>query len=274
MPALFLGHGSPMNAIEDNRYSRSWRTLGATLARPRAILAVSAHWYIRGSAVTAMAAPRTIHDFGGFPPELYALDYPAPGDPDVAAEVADTLLPTVTALDETSWGLDHGTWSVLVHLFPDADVPVVQLAVDARLPLDAHVELGARLAPLRARGILVVASGNVVHNLRAMDFSQPDAGTDWARRFDGAARDLLASEPGDLGRLADHPDLHLAAPTPDHLDPLCYLAGLAAAAGDTPEVVLDGFALGSLSMTAFALGMPVAPAARPGSPSTTARSSS
>ena len=253
MPALFIGHGSPMNAIEENRYSSSWRALGATLPRPRAILAVSAHWYIGATAVTAMARPRTIHDFGGFPPELYGVEYPAPGDPELAAEVADAVRPTATTLDHDSWGLDHGTWSVLVHLFPDADVPVVQLSIDARQPLDVHVQLGARLAPLRARGILVVASGNVVHNLRAMDWSRPEGGTDWAHRFDDAARELVTTAPGELGRLADHPDLRLAAPTPDHLYPLCYLAGLAAATGETAETIVEGYAMGSLSMTAYAL---------------------
>ena len=253
MPAMFVGHGSPMNALEANQYSRAWAELGRVMPRPRAILAISAHWYINATAVTAMAKPKTIHDFYGFPDELFAVDYPAPGDPDLAVEIADTVKPAWVGHDADSWGLDHGTWSILVHMYPDAEIPVVQLSIDASKDPDYHLNLGAALAPLRQRGVLIFASGNVVHNLRQLDWQQPDHAYPWATAYNQAATQLMSERPGDITELFGHQHHDLAAPTPDHLLPLLYIAGLAATAeaGTTPAT--DGYAMGSLSMTSHLL---------------------
>lgn len=261
MPALFIGHGSPMNTLERNGTTEIWRRMGRALPRPRAILCISAHWFIGATAVTAMARPRTIHDFYGFPQPLFDFDYPAPGLPELADEVAEVAKPHWVGADRDQWGLDHGTWSVLAHLFPDADVPVVQLSINALKPMEDHVDLGAKLAPLREKGVLILSSGNVVHNLRRIQWDKPDAGEDWAQRFDEAALELMAERPGDVLRLLEHPDYGLAVPTPDHFIPLLFTAGLAAAEGVGAKPWLTGYSLGSLSMTSYGLGIDDLPCA-------------
>jgi 4,5-DOPA dioxygenase extradiol len=258
-----------MNALETNRYTETWRAFGASVPRPRAILVVSAHWYINATAVTAMPRPRTIHDFYGFPQELFAVEYPAPGLPELAGEVADVVKPHWVGADIDSWGIDHGTWSVLVHAFPDATIPVVQLSINADKPFDYHLDLGAKLAPLRDTGVLVVASGNVVHNLRGMNWQLADAGFDWAQRFDEDAKTRMVEAPADVATLDGHADWQLAAPTPDHFIPLLYLAGLAAAAHRGTDVLVDGYTFGSLSMTAYGLDMPSADLPADGGPAAT-----
>lgn len=230
LPALFVGHGNPMNAIEDNANSRAWRELATGLPRPKAILAISAHWVTAGVAVTAMESPETIHDFYGFPRRLAECQYPAPGDPGLARRIAGLLAPEPVTLDQ-DWGLDHGAWSVLTHLFPKADIPVLQLSLDGRKGGAWHLALARRLKPLRDEGVLILGSGNVVHNLARMDWGRPDAAHDWAVRFNAATRDALVS--GDLAALAGWAfpddaasDAGLAVPTPEHYLPLLYVAAL------------------------------------------------
>jgi 4,5-DOPA dioxygenase extradiol len=255
MPVVFFGHGNPMNAITRNSYTDAWRALGAARPVPRGIVAVSAHWYVPETAVTAMAAPRTIHDFGGFPRELYEVAYPAPGDPALASRVQSLLAP-VSVRRDADWGLDHGTWSVLCHVFPEARVPVVELSVDETQPAAFHYELGKRLAPLRDEDVLLIGSGNVVHNLHAYAWGRRAVEPyDWAVRFEQRVRELL--EAGEDGALIDYESLGrdavLAVPTPDHYLPLLYVIG-ARRPGDGIRFPVEGFDGGSISMLSVQVG--------------------
>lgn len=256
MPAVFVGHGSPMNTIENNRYTDSWRRLGASLPRPNGILAISAHWFTRGTSVTAMDRPRTIHDFSGFPPELYAVSYPAPGDPALAARVHELLAP-VDVKPDTSWGLDHGTWSVLVHVFPDADIPVVQLSMDATQAPAWHFALAKRLAPLREEGVLILGSGNVVHNLGLIQWSEDARPYEWATRFSRLVRDRLSEGRQDalVAYESLDADAPLSVPTLDHYLPLLYVAAQCQA-DDEVSFPVDGIEYGSIGMLAMVVGTP------------------
>jgi 4,5-DOPA dioxygenase extradiol len=251
LPALFVGHGSPMNTLESNRYTDSWQNVTASLPTPNAILMVSAHWFTNATAVTAMPNPRTIHDFYGFPDELFAVQYPAPGSPELAQRVVELAAPTWVGLDTDQWGLDHGAWSVLAHMYPDADIPVVQLSINANEPLEYHTQLGARLAPLLEEGVLIVASGNVVHNLGRIQWGADARGYDWADSFDTDARDIMKNNPSAIASLVQHEAFSLAVPTPDHFLPLAYIAGIAAATDAQVTVFNDERTMGSLSMTSF-----------------------
>ncbi|HEY4440305.1 MAG TPA: 4,5-DOPA dioxygenase extradiol [Candidatus Elarobacter sp.] len=254
MPAIFFGHGNPMNALADNAYTRAWRAIGDEL-RPKGVLCVSAHWYVPGLAVTAAPQPATIHDFGGFPRALYEVQYPAPGDAMLVSRVEELLAPARVVRDR-SWGLDHGTWSVLVHVFPDAGVPVVQLSIDETQPAAFHYELGRRLGPLRDEGYLIIGSGNLVHNLHAFAWGRHDVEPfDWAVRFERTARELI--ETGEHGPLIDYealgPDAMLSVPTPDHYLPLLYVLG-ARRAGEQVAFPIEGSDGGSISMLSVRVG--------------------
>lgn len=253
MPAVFIGHGSPMNTIEHNRFTQAWAEFGRKVPTPAAILAISAHWYVNAVAVTAMPDPRTIHDFMGFPDELFAFEYPAAGHPAIARRVAELLGPDDVVLDDSAWGIDHGTWSVLAHMYPKADVPVVQLSIDRAKSLLDHVAIGRALHSLRSEGVLILCSGNVVHNLSLMDWGRPDAGFEWALEFDAAAREVMTREPVRITDLQKHSAWARAVPTPDHFLPLAYLAGLAEASEATTDVLVGGPVYGSLTMTSFVL---------------------
>lgn len=257
MPAVFFGHGNPMNAILTNGYTEGWRRIGAQLKKPKAILAVSAHWYVPQTAVTVSAAPRTIHDFGGFPPELYSVQYPAPGEPQLALRVQQLLAPLPIALDNT-WGFDHGTWSVLVHVFPKADVPVVQLSVNETQPAPFHFELGKKLAPLRKEGILIVGSGNLVHNLHTYAWGrQMPEPYEWAVKFEREARQLMLAE--DFNALLNYeklgPAAMLSIPTPDHYLPLLYVLATRQH-GEVITFPVEGVDGGSVSMLTVCVGQP------------------
>lgn len=255
LPAIFFGHGNPMNALQQNAWTESWAELGRSIPRPKAVLCISAHWYVPETAVTAMTQPRTIHDFGGFPPELFQVEYPAPGDLALAQRVQALLAPLPVRLDE-HWGLDHGTWAVLCHVFPQADVPLVQLSLDASKPAAFHYALGKQLAPLRAEGVLIVGSGNLVHNLRAYAWGQPSVGAyDWAARFEQQARALMLAD--DVAPLIQYEQLGRAAllsiPTPEHYLPLLYVLALRQPGEDIsfPSEGMDG---GSISMLTVRVG--------------------
>jgi 4,5-DOPA dioxygenase extradiol len=255
MPSIFFGHGNPMNALLRNRYTEAWTAIGASIPRPRGVLCISAHWYVSGAALTVSTSPRTIHDFGGFPRELYEVSYPAPGDPELARRVRKLLAPLPVDLDE-SWGLDHGTWSVLRHVYPRADVPVVQLSIDETRAAPFHYEIGKRLAPLREEGILIVGSGNLVHNLHAYAWGQHAVEPyQWAVSFEERARELLVS--GDHAPLIGYErlgrDAMLAIPTPDHYLPLLYIIG-AGAEAEPVSFPVEGVDGGSISMLAVRVG--------------------
>jgi 4,5-DOPA dioxygenase extradiol len=255
MPAIFFGHGNPMNALVRNEWSRAWAAIGASVPRPRAVLCISAHWYLPGTLVTAKGAPRTIHDFGGFPQELYEVEYPAPGYPELARRVQELLAPLPVGMDE-SWGLDHGTWSVFRHVYQDAAVPIVQLSIDETQPAAFHFELGHRLAALRDEGILIAGSGNLVHNLREYAWGRhmPDP-CDWAVRFESKAKGLLLT--GDYKALINYQSLGrdalLSIPTPDHYLPLLYVLATRRE-GDDFSFPVEGIEGGSMSMLTLHIG--------------------
>ncbi len=253
MPAIFFGHGNPLNALTKNAYTEAWHAMGSSIPRPRAILMVSAHWYLPGTRVTSGDHPRTIHDFGGFPKALYEVQYPAPGNSALAARVAALLAPT-RVLADSHWGLDHGTWSVLIHAYPDASVPIVQLSIDETQPPAFHFACGQSLRPLRDEGILIAGSGNLVHNLEAYAWGRREQEPyDWALRFEAKARELLRAR--DFDRLIDYPamgdDALLSVPTPEHYLPLLYVMG-ASDARDRVSFPVEGMDGGSISMLGVA----------------------
>jgi 4,5-DOPA dioxygenase extradiol len=268
LSAYFIGHGNPMNALQTNRYTEGWRRIGRETPRPSAILAISAHWYVPGTGVTVGPSPRTIHDFGGFPRELYQVEYAAPGDPRLARRVQQLLAPLPVALDD-SWGLDHGAWSVLRHAYPQADVPVVQVSIDETRPPSFHFEVGRRLAPLRDEGVLIVGSGNLVHNLHAYAWGRhaPDP-YDWAVRFEDEAKQMMSA--GEYGPLLEYErlgrDAVLSVPTPEHYLPLLYVLGTRQG-NEATTFPIEGVDGGSISMLAVRVGEPRRP------PDTSARPS-
>ena len=255
LPAIFFGHGNPLNALARNAWTDGWAALGREAPRPRAVLCVSAHWYLPATLVTGSPAPRTIHDFGGFPRELSEVQYPAPGDPALARRVRELLAPLPVEADER-WGLDHGTWSVLCHVFPEANVPVIQLSIDETQPAEFHYEAAQRLNGLRDEGVLIVGSGNLVHNLHAYAWGRRQVEPlDWAVRFEGRARELMLA--GDHGPLVAYEslgrDAALAVPTPDHYLPLLYVLAQQRA-GDEVGFPVEGFDGGSVSMLSVRVG--------------------
>ena len=255
MPAIFFGHGNPMNAVLRNEYSAAWSEIGKRIPRPRAIVSVSAHWFLPATLVTAVERPRTIHDFGGFPRELYAVRYNAPGDPALARQLQSLLSPIEVGLDQT-WGLDHGTWSVLVHVFPEAEIPVVQLSIDETQPAQFHYDIAKRLAPLRDEEILIMGSGNMIHNLHTYAWGRRAVEPfDWAVRFEKQARDFMTA--GNHAPLINYEalgnDARLSAPTPDHYLPLLYVLATQLP-GDAVTFPVEGIDGGSVSMLTVQIG--------------------
>lgn len=255
MPVLFVGHGSPMNAIEDNKYTKSWRDLGKKLPKPQAILVVSAHWLTRGTKVTAMNQPKTIHDFGGFPQELFNQQYKALGSPEMAKYTQELIHATQVELDH-EWGLDHGSWSVLLPMYPMADIPVLQLSIDYGKPLSYHYEIGKQLSKLRDKGVLIIGSGNIVHNLRQINWSGDGKNFDWAIEFDTKFKDWM--DKGDHKSIMDYQKLlgstaQMAHPTNDHLLPLYYILGLQQK-GEDLHYFNDSIDMGSISMRSMLIG--------------------
>lgn len=258
MPVVFLGHGSPMNAIEENDFVRGFRRIAARIPKPQAVLCVSAHWYTRGTFVTAMEKPKTIHDFGGFPKELFEVQYPAPGSPELARITKEIIEPAAKVGLDDAWGLDHGAWSVIKHLYPKADVPVIQLSIDYSQPPEYHFRLGALLSSLREKGVLIVGSGNIIHNLRMVDFANINTrgfGFDWAIEAHEITNSRLLN--GNFKELIDYKSLgkslQLAVPTPDHYLPLLYILGLKKE-NEHLELFNDELLAGSLSMTSVLIG--------------------
>lgn len=254
MPVLFLGHGSPMNAIEENQFVTGFRNVAKTLPKPNAILCVSAHWFTKGTKVTAMEMPETIHDFGGFPQELFNVQYPAKGSPELAQITHELLLPTPVELDD-KWGLDHGAWSVIKHLYPNADIPIIQLSIDYTKSAQYHFELAQKLQALRNKGILIIGSGNIVHNLRLVDFANFDRdnyGYDWAIEARETVNNYLID--GNYQPLIEYEKqstaVQMAIPSPDHYLPLIYTLGLQQK-GENISLFNDKLVAGSLSMTSL-----------------------
>ena len=253
MPVLFAGHGSPMNAIEENEFTASWKKLGATLPAPKAIVCISAHWLTRGTFVTAVTKPKTIHDFGGFPKALFDVEYPAPGHPELARDITQLVQTTPVKLD-TAWGFDHGSWSVIKHIYPKADIPMIELSIDYTKPAQWHYDLAKELLALRKKGVLIIGSGNTVHNLRMVDWNNPNSGYDWAIEMNETIKTLVSS--GNHKSLVEYDKLgkaaQLAIPTPDHYWPMLYTLGLQQKA-DAVTFFNDKVLMGSLNMTSFVI---------------------
>lgn len=254
MPVLFIGHGSPMNGIEDNEFSQRWSQLGKEIPRPAAVLCVSAHWFTRGTLITAMDNPKTIHDFGGFPKALFDVEYPAPGNPQLASETARLIHNTQVGFDH-DWGLDHGTWTVVKHMYPDASIPVLQLSIDYTQGPQYHYDLGRELSSLRKKGVLIIGSGNMIHNLRILNWNKPDSGFDWAMAMNDTFKKLIVDSNHapliryeSLGNAA-----RLSIPTPEHYLPLLYTLGLQEKS-DAVQIFNDKTMMGSISMTSVRIG--------------------